>query len=730
MEWSGILFTITFIVVVGFSLYWFWKVVYARCRFIMLGRTESYGNWKERWTEAGQQIFGHTKLLKDKRSGIAHIAIFYGFLVLQLGALEIIVKGFVPGYRWPLGPFYSLYTFLQELTVTAIFAAVGYAAYRRFGERLPRLQRGEKTTILYWFIFTLMASVLFTLAFEKLYVEEHGAVSSPFSSVIAFVLQGVGPQTAYFFFYAAWWVHLLILLAFLLYVPQSKHAHLLFAPPNLLLASMGPPSRPELMDFSDETVEEFGVCKVEDFTKGQLLDLYACVECGRCTNVCPASNTGKMLSPMHLMTKIRDHLTEKGEVLLGVSPWTPERSMGGAKGFVHAMTGPAPLNEEPPGYSPDPLRHTDIAPTMERQKKSWIQREGDVQSISLIGDVISEEELWGCTTCRNCEDQCPVGNEHLSLIYGMRRNLVMTEGSMPAEASRALNNIERQGNPWGISRKDRVKWREEKDDLRIPTVQEEGRFEYLFWVGSMLSYDNRNRKVAQAFVQIMNEANVSFAILGNEEMNSGDTARRMGNEFLFQELAQQNIELFRRYGVRKIVTCDPHAYNSFKNDYPELGLEAVVYHHTELIDRWIREGRIRLENEVNERVAYHDSCYLGRYNGMIEAPRDILRAIPGVELVEMERNKENSMCCGAGGGRMWIEENEGARVNVKRVEQALDCKPTVIGSNCPYCLLMMGDGMKQLDADESVRALDLAELVVMSMATANVNVQKQQVVEA
>lgn len=712
---SNGVFILAFLIVLGYSLYAFWKTVYARYRFIQLGKPEPFGDWNRRIRLTARQVFGQTKLFKDRKSGWAHLVIFYGFIVLQFGALEIILKGFIKGFQWPLGSLHPLFSLSQEFTVLAIFLSVGYAAYRRFGEKLPRLKRGEKTSILYWFIFTLMVSVLFTLAFEKIWLGEPSSVYSPVSSGLAELFAGVGTNAAYWLFHAFWWVHLIILLVFLLYVPQSKHAHLLFAPFNILFSKLGPPGKPTSLDFSDETIEEFGINKVEDFSKGQLLDLYACVECGRCTNMCPASNTGKMLSPMHLITKIRDHLTEKGEVVLGQSPWTPDRFLGAPAGKVHVMTEVPFAHGEPEGFHPSQHWHTDIAPTMHRQAEAWQLQEKDVHEVSLIGDVISEQELWACTTCRNCEDQCPVGNEHLGFIYGMRRYLVMTEGSMPAEVARALNNIERQGNPWGINRSERIKWREENPDLLIPTVDEVEKFEYLFWVGSMLSYDNRNRKVARSFVKIMNEAGISFAVLGNLERNSGDTARRVGNEFLFQELARQNIEIFKESGVKKIVTCDPHAFNSFKNDYPEWGLEAEIYHHTQLIDQWIRDGRIRLGNRMEERVVYHDSCYLGRYNGIYDAPRNILNAIPGVELIEMERNKEDSMCCGAGGGRMWIEENEGVRINMKRVEQALDGNPTVIASNCPYCLTMMEDGIKQLESDDKVRALDLAELVEISM---------------
>jgi Fe-S oxidoreductase len=300
-------------------------------------------------------------------------------------------------------------------------------------------------------------------------------------------------------------------------------------------------------------------------------------------------------------------------------------------------------------------------------------------------------------------------------IIDMRRFLVLTEGSMPHEATRYFQNIERQSNPWGINRKERIKWREGREDLYIPTVKETDEFEYLFFVGSMGSFDNRSQKIAQAFAKIMNVAGVKFAILGNEERNSGDTARRMGNEFLFQQLCQENIATFQAHDVKKIVTICPHTYNTFKNEYPEFGLEAEVYHHTELIWKLIQEGRIVPANEVKEAVAYHDSCYIGRYNDIYDIPRQILASVPGVSILEMKRNRQDAMCCGAGGGMMWMEETQGKRVNVERTEQALQLGPTTIGSNCPYCLTMLGDGIKAKEAEEQVKALDIAEIVERSL---------------
>jgi Fe-S oxidoreductase len=699
-----------FLAAVGCGAYWFCKAVYHRYLYLKLGKpADLKREAKERLRTFLVQVFGQTKLLKDRKSGIMHIVIFYGFIIVQFGALDLILKGLIgrglpmPGYAW--------FGLAQETTVSLVLLAMAYAAYRRYGEKLKRLKRGWKPSVVLFFIWGLMLSVLFALAFERVRDGLPASWLAPVSSLLAGAFSGMSGTAAAIAFYAAWWCHLLILLAFAVYVPQSKHFHIMTAPVNILLRRTEPAGRLRKLDLEDEEAESFGAGKIEDFTRKQLLDLYSCVECGRCTNVCPASNTGKMLSPMHLITKLRDHLTEKGAAITSRSPWVPAFAFGGSRGPALAHTA-VELSEPLGAWRGEGV--TDIGPTLQAQKQSWAASGKPATEVELVGEVMTEEELWSCTTCRNCEDQCPVGNEHVDKIIDMRRYLVLTQGSMPHDGQRALQNIERQGNPWGISRGDRTKWVAEVDpagELKVPTVKDNPEFEYLFFVGSMGSYDNRSRKVTRAFVRLLNEAGVNFAILGNEEKNSGDTPRRLGNEFLFQQLAGENIAAFRKYGVKRIVTACPHTYNTLKNEYPEFGLEAEVLHHSVLLDRLVMEGRLKPKHAVRERITYHDSCYLGRYNGVYDQPRDILRAIPGVELVEMERSRDNGMCCGAGGGMMWMEETAGKRVNLARTEQALAVKPTVIASACPYCLTMMEDGTKQKEVEAQVKARDIAELL-------------------
>lgn len=684
---------IAFLVVTAYALFLFAKVIATRVAYIRLGKKSEFdGEINYRLRRIWKNVFGQSKLLKDKKSGTIHVMMFYGFILVQFGAIDMFVKGLSPGNHLPFGMFYPGFVFFQELVTLMILAAVCWAFYRRYMEKLVRLKRGFKAGLVLIFIGTLMISVLFGNGMAMLWHGHELTWTEPVASIFAGLFGWISADAAVILFYIAWWVHTLTLLTFLVYVPQSKHAHLIAAPINVFL-SKKVPGKLQKLDFDVEEMEEdseeeiaFGVGKVEDFHQHQMIDFYACVECGRCTDVCPAAGTGKMLSPMDIMIKVRDHLTEKGAAVTGKSAWVPSYAFSGSAG---------------------------------NQAAGRKEAAASVQNLALIGDVVTEEELSGCTTCRNCEDACPVNNEHVATIIDMRRYLVMTEGRMDSDIQRAVMNIERQGNPWGLSKKDRIKWRDEDESVYIPTVKElkkeDKSFDYLFWVSSMGSFDSRSQKIAISFAKLMNEAGVSFAILGNTEANSGDTARRIGNEFLFQEIAEKNIKQFTKYNVTKIVTIDPHAYNIFKNEYPDFGLEAEIYHHTQLLYDLVMSGKLKPQKEIKERLTYHDSCYLGRYNGVYDPPREILKSIPGLQLVEMDRSRENGMCCGAGGGLMWTEETTGNRINVARTEQAMQVQPSMISSACPYCLTMLSDGTKAKEVEEDIGTMDVAEILALSV---------------
>ena len=690
---------ILFLAVVAYALALFTHLIKTRIQFIKLGRkTEFDENVRERLRNIWIYVFGQKKLLKDKKSGIIHVMFFYGFILVQFGAIDLIWKGLKPGSHLPFGPVYGFFTFTQEIVAFTILVAVFWAFHRRYIEKLVRLKRGWKSGLVLIFIGGLMLSTLLANGMNMIWQGNELTWTEPIASSIAFIFGGIPTVAAASVFFVAWWIHLLILLTFLVYVPQSKHAHLIAGPANVYFHRLDNVGRLTPIDFSaleeetenEEDMPALGVGKITDFTQLQMIDFYACVECGRCTNMCPATGTGKMLSPMDLITKLRDNLTNHGALVTKQKPWVPAPMFANAKGNQIALA--AGLE----------------GATMD-----------EIYSPSLIGDVITEEEIWACTTCRNCEDQCPVMNEHVDKIIDLRRHLVMVEGKMDPDAQRAMTNIERQGNPWGLNRKEKENWRDARPDLHIPTVKElkkaDEEFEYLFWVGSMGAFDNRSQKIALSFAHLLNKAGIKFAILGNKEKNSGDTPRRLGNEFLFQELAESNIKEFEKAGVTKIITTDPHAYNIFKNEYPDFGFKAEVIHHTELLFDLVQNGTLKPVHPINETITFHDSCYLGRYNDVYDPPREILKAIPGVELVEMKRNRQDAMCCGAGGGLMWMEEDTGHRVNVARTEQAIEVNPGIISSGCPYCLTMLSDGTKAKEVEDKIGTYDIAELLERSI---------------
>jgi Fe-S oxidoreductase len=688
---------LAFLALSGYAVFLFVQLLYTRYLFVKLGKkVEIEPSFKERINAVLVNGFGQRKLFKDKKSGLMHLVLFYTFFIIQVGLIELIIKGFIKGYEFPFGDGHKYFSLLQEWATFLMLLAVVYGFFRRYGEKLNRLQwkRDGKAAFVYIALCTLTLSILLTLGFEAIMLDHKPNLTyAPFSGAITLLFSGIGSTVGTVLFYIFWWVHMITVFSFMVFVPQSKQAHELFAMFNIFFKKVGPVGKLKKIDFEEEEVEEYGVGKIQDFTQQQLIDLYACAECGRCTNMCPASVTGKMLSPMDLIVKMRDHLTNTGAAVTSKSPWVPGFAFAGKQGNQLAMMSRSSGAKE-------------VAATLD-------------YSPSLIGDVITEEEIWACTTCRNCEDQCPVMNEHVDKIIDLRRYLVLTEGKMDADAQRAMQNIERQGNPWGLNRKERENWREIREDVSIPTVKElkkQGEeFDYLFWVGSMGSYDNRSQKIALSFAKLLNEAGVKFAILGSKEKNSGDTARRLGNEFLYQELATKNIEEFEKNDVKKIVTIDPHAYNTFKNEYPDFGFEAVVYHHTELLAELVKEGRLVPKNEVNETITFHDSCYLGRYNEVYDPPREILKSIPGVKLIEMERSRDTAMCCGAGGGRMWMEEDTGTRVNMARTEQAIATKSSTISSGCPYCLTMLSDGTKAMEVEGDIETMDIAEILELAI---------------
>ena len=645
-------------------------ILYRRVfRLVLLGRdAKRYDQPFRRLFGSLPYIFGQSKVLqrvsiRRDRAGLIHFFIFWGFLSFTLSYVLFI---FGDSAWRPLSEKVlsetgvEVFTFYLDVLAVVFFVVLIWAVLRRWAFTPRRLsfdltQKKESAVIL-----LLIASLmLFTLLTEAFFIVSGGTgahASAPVGSALARLFDGVvGTGLASGLQSLFWWAHLGIILGFAIYIPLSKHMHLVAAPINFFTRSLDP--RGTLATPTDlETAEVFGASRIQDFTQREILDGYACAVCGRCTDVCPANISGKLLSPMHIVENLKEHVLEVGPGLAGGND--------------------------------------------EQETKP------------LIGRWIPEEMLWDCLTCGACVQECPVGVEHIDTIVDMRRYLVMEKAEMPETARNALQSMEQRGHPWRGTTYSRTDWAE---GLNIKTLAEHPEAEVLFWVGCTAALEQRSQGVARSMASVLKRAGVDFAILGDEETCTGDPARRMGNEYLYQTLAQQNIETFKKYDVKKIVTTCPHCFNTIKNEYPHLGGNYEVMHYSEFVVELIEEGKIRPVVELNTTVAYHDSCYLGRHNGIYEAPRQIANAIPGLELVEMELRREQGFCCGAGGGHMWIEESKGKRVNHIRTEHYLDTNAPTVGVSCPFCLQMFEEGIGSKGLQDEKQAKDLIELLDESL---------------
>ena len=646
-------------------------ILYQRVfRLVLLGKPANrFDHPVQRVVGAIPLIFGQRKVLQRSslirdRAGPAHFFIFWGFLSFLTSYIIFIFgdsawRDFSSKLLTEAGV--KVFTYYLDVLAVTFFAVLIWAALRRWLAKPNRLsfdltQKLESAVILL-LIGLLMALTLLTEAFHVSAGGGGPHASAPIGPALgrlfddAGLSQGVSNGLHGLF----WWAHLGVILGFSLYIPLSKHMHIIAAPFSFLgrsLEARGTLPTPEDL----ETAETFGAAKIQDFTWKELLDGYACAVCGRCTDACPANISEKILSPMHIVENLKEHVLETG---------------------------------------PDVARGHD-----------------EQDSKPLIGRWIQEEALWDCLTCGACVEECPVGVEHLDTIVDMRRHLVMEQASMPETAMNALLSMEQRGHPWRGTTYTRTDWAE---GLDVKTLAEHPDAEVLFWVGCTPALEQRSQAVARSMASILKRAGVDFAILGAEETCTGDPARRMGNEYLYQVLAQQNIETLNGYNVKKIVTICPHCFNTFKNEYPHLNGHYEVQHYSQFVSQLIKEGKIRPAVTVEATVAYHDSCYLGRHNGVYDEPRQIAEAIPGVTLVEMERRRERGFCCGAGGGHMWMEESRGPRVNHLRTDQFLETEADTVGVSCPFCLQMFVEGIGTKELQDSKQARDLLEILDESL---------------
>ncbi len=656
----------------------FARLMYVRIRLLLAGRPEK--RWDLLAERAGRLMkiaIGQRKMFKEPLSGVLHAVTFWGFCILGIREVVLFANLFDPTFALP-GFLHSIYDFSKDITEVVVLVAIGGFFYIRLVKQPARIHYSIEALVILGFIAGIMVT---DLLYDGLHISSQAKANraqasvyfaqiahAPVGAALAslFHSTNLSATTLHWLGEVNFWLHLVIIIVFLNLLPVSKHFHVITALPNVFLSRLEPKGALSLIDNIEERIiagENLGLGRVEDLSWKQTMDLYTCTECGRCEVNCPAWNTDKPLNPALIIKDLQAHLYDEAPRILA----------GGAAVAV---------------------------------------AEGEVPP--LIAGV-NPDAIWACTTCRSCSEQCPVMIEHVDKIIDMRRHMVLNLNQFPPELKVTLNNLENKSNPWGISSAKRGAWAKKRDD--VPDLKTNPNAEWLYFVGCAGAYDDRAKKVTEAVVKILNAGGVDFAIIGKKEKCSGDPARRMGHEYLFQEQATANIEQMNEAGVKKVIASCPHCFNTIKNEYPQLGGHFEVVHHTQLIWRLVREGKLDLKSAARMKITFHDSCYLGRYNDEYDAPREALKAVPGLELVEMERSKQTGMCCGAGGARMYMEEKIGTRVNQLRVEQAMETKPEAIVVSCPFCLTMVKDGLREKNI-EGVETFDMAEVIADALVLA------------
>ncbi len=725
----------------------------ARQRFALLQVGQPEVRWDrvpERLKSVVTYALAQKKMPYYRLAGVAHMFIFAGFAALLLNTIILWGRGFFPsfsafvfGHGQPLGMLYDL---LKDIIASLVIGGALVFVYLRVVRKEARMTLSGEGLLILGIIITMMVadlvyngsmlalsskvsaacagpakaalamrpedgfcdSVKTVVAPLGAHVGEpvHFVWHAPVASSLSFALAGLSAKSLHFWAHAGFWAHSSLVLIFLNILPFSKHFHIITSLPNAFTANLEPAGRlPLVAKSSDELMtkvekayedlpgaEQLGKRRIGDFSWKAILDFYTCTECGRCSDNCPAHKTGKILSPKMLTLDLRDYLYDNAEALIDAK----QKLANGAPAADASAEAPAEDAPVPP------------------------------ERLDLVPNVIHPDVLWACTTCRACEEQCPVLISYVDKIVEMRRNLVLIKGEMPAQLNAPLSALDVNGNPWNLARVDRGTWAE---GLGIPLMRDKPDAKVLYWVGCAGSYDDRAKKVARATAKLLQMAGVDFAILGDEETCTGDPARRAGDEYRFLAAAEQNVTTLNGYkdqgGIKTIVTTCPHCFNTLANEYPDFGAKFEVVHHSDYLMRLVSERKLDPRGAVEGRVTYHDSCYLGRYNGVYESPRDLLRAIPGLELLEPEGwNRSRGLCCGAGGSQMWMEEQNKDRVNVKRTLQLLDTGAKTLATACPFCSTMITDGVKSQSLEDEVKQLDIAELLLESCADERSNKPK------
>jgi Fe-S oxidoreductase len=748
--------TVMLVLIVAAHAVFLWSAL-RRWQLLRLGRfVNRFDRIPERISAVFRYAFAQEKMSYYQPAGWAHKLIFIGFLVLTARTLVLWGRGFEPSWNLlvlgPTQPLGKVYEFAKDIVAVLVLVGVSVFVYYRAIRPQKRMTLHWEGLLILGIIGSMMISdVLYDGAAALLHHKNASlcgagatAATSPGADVcrrIATIIAPLGPapadakiefspfpspagtamalllqklklsaKTLTVLAHVGFWLHSSLVLLFLNLLPHSKHFHVITAIPNVFFKDLDARGRLKPMaenaeklieklglasEMADPTMADIGVAKVEHLSWKSILDFYTCTECGRCSDNCPAHKTGKILSPKHLTLALRDHMYDH-------EPELVEREMKWGPGLEGAAAAYAA------GEAADPERLAD--------EHEGARRPPAYQPINLSPEVVHPDVLWACTTCRACEEQCPVLISYVDKIVDMRRNLVMIRNEFPHELQKPFQAMEVNGNPWNLARMDRAAW---SDGLEIKTFADKPDAQVLYWVGCAASYDDRAKKIARATARLLKLAGVDFAILGQEESCTGDPARRAGAEHIFAMLAEGNAAVLNTYkeqgGMKTVVTACPHCFNTLKNEYPDFGVTLEVVHHSEYLAGLLAERRLVPRKPVVGRVVYHDSCYLGRYNDVYESPRDILRQIPGVELVEAEYwTKTRGLCCGAGGAQMWMEEQNQNRVNVKRTLQLVDTGAKTVASGCPFCMTMLTDGLKSQSLEDKIKQMDLAEILEQS----------------
>ncbi len=716
--------------------------------------------WGERIGSLMKFFFGQRKVMEERRS-YHHLLIYWGFLVLSIASTEMFIQGLIgdwfnfsylittAGYQY-----LALVIDVANLVVVTVMV---YAITRRFMQ--PAFVPLSLDAMLILGAISLLCISHFGYHGFHMANVGHYDWSHPVSGRFAALLgaqqlepyqQLIDPENAHLISETFWWVHIAILLGFLNYLPFSKHIHVLGSGPNILLRNQGqrgampkaklfddpPPSDDEDDDEDDYGAEEgeplmqnWGVGKIEQFTWKSLIDNYSCTECARCTSYCPAFATDKPLSPMHLIHDLKDEMKERGSKLLKL------KALGVDISKLELDEHVDPEDYDPEDYDqPDEDEYDDEDEDGEQAAKAdagprpedgpnkdlIAQIKKELRTAPpLVGGRVKDETLWACTTCGACQEVCPVFIDHPLKILQMRQYIVLNDetGRTPGEATNALTNIADSGNPWGMSEEDRMDW---ADDLDVPEIEDSPDAEYLLFVGCAGAFDDNAKKTTRALVAVLRAAGVSFAVLGKQEKCTGDTLRRLGDEMNFQMLAAEQVQFMNENKVTKVIATCPHCFHVIKNEYPQFGGEYEVIHHSQLITHLLDSGKLKVDNPLEKRFTYHDSCYLGRWNQVYDQPRAVLQAATGSKgsLTELKRNRQHGFCCGAGGGRMWMEEDPEKRVNINRAKEIAESGANAVAVGCPFCNTMISDGMKAVGKEDEIEVMDLAQVIAATLPDA------------